>query len=74
MDSGPGTRSRASCFTGLTALAQGSSSHPIIFHDRTFGVSELHRREIYLGALNLLPLRFQARGSLSKTRDRLIWL
>jgi dolichol-phosphate mannosyltransferase len=31
---------------------------PIIFHDRTMGVSKLHRREIYLGALNLLRLRF----------------
>ena len=31
---------------------------PIIFHDRTFGVSKLHRREIYLGAINLLRLRF----------------
>lgn len=32
--------------------------YPIIFHDRTLGVSKLHRREIYLGALNLLRLRF----------------
>ena len=32
--------------------------HPIVFHDRTLGVSKLHRREIYLGALNLLRLRF----------------
>ena len=32
--------------------------HPIIFHDRTLGVSKLHRREIYLGALNLFRLRF----------------
>jgi dolichol-phosphate mannosyltransferase len=32
--------------------------HPIIFHDRTNGVSKLHRREIYLGAINLLRLRF----------------
>lgn len=31
---------------------------PIIFHDRTLGVSKLHRREIYLGAINLLRLRF----------------
>ncbi|MFL6520402.1 MAG: polyprenol monophosphomannose synthase [Chthoniobacterales bacterium] len=31
---------------------------PIIFHDRTNGVSKLHRREIYLGAINLLRLRF----------------
>ena len=35
--------------------------HPIIFHDRTFGVSKLHRREIYLGAFNLLRLRFSRR-------------
>jgi dolichol-phosphate mannosyltransferase len=35
--------------------------HPIIFHDRTLGVSKLHRREIYLGALNLLRLRFSGR-------------
>lgn len=37
------------------------SEHPIIFHDRTLGVSKLHRREIYLGALNLLRLRFSRR-------------
>lgn len=30
---------------------------PIIFHDRTLGVSKLHRREIYRGVLNLLKLR-----------------
>ena len=35
--------------------------HPIIFHDRTLGVSKLHRREIYLGALNLFRLRFSKR-------------
>ena len=35
--------------------------HPIIFHDRTLGISKLHRREIYLGALNLLRLRFSRR-------------
>jgi dolichol-phosphate mannosyltransferase len=35
--------------------------YPIIFHDRTVGVSKLHRREIYLGALNLLRLRFSMR-------------
>ena len=35
--------------------------HPIIFHDRTLGVSKLHRREIYLGALHLLRLRFSSR-------------
>jgi dolichol-phosphate mannosyltransferase len=35
--------------------------HPIIFHDRTLGVSKLHRREIYLGALHLLRLRFSRR-------------
>ena len=34
---------------------------PIIFHDRILGVSKLHRREIYLGALNLLRLRFSIR-------------
>ena len=34
---------------------------PIIFHDRTLGVSKLHRREIYLGAINLLRLRFSIR-------------
>jgi dolichol-phosphate mannosyltransferase len=32
--------------------------HPIIFHDRTNGVSKLHRREIYLGAMNLMRLKF----------------
>lgn len=31
---------------------------PIVFHDRILGISKLHRREIYLGALNLLRLRF----------------
>lgn len=35
--------------------------HPIIFHDRTLGISKLHRREIYRGALNLLRLRFSSR-------------
>jgi dolichol-phosphate mannosyltransferase len=35
--------------------------YPIIFHDRIHGVSKLHRREIYLGALNLLRLRFSMR-------------
>lgn len=35
--------------------------HPIIFHDRTLGISKLHRREIYLGALNLFRLRFSKR-------------
>jgi dolichol-phosphate mannosyltransferase len=34
---------------------------PIIFHDRIHGVSKLHRREIYLGALHLLRLRFSIR-------------
>jgi dolichol-phosphate mannosyltransferase len=34
---------------------------PIIFHDRTLGVSKLHRSEIYLGALHLLRLRFSKR-------------
>jgi hypothetical protein len=28
-----------------------------VFHDRTMGVSKLHRREIYRGAVNLLRLR-----------------
>lgn len=31
---------------------------PIVFYDRTMGVSKLHSREIYRGALNLLSLRF----------------
>lgn len=35
--------------------------YPIVFHDRTSGVSKLHRREIYLGALNLLRLRISMR-------------
>ena len=34
------------------------AEHPIVFHDRTDGISKLHRREIYLGALNLIRLRF----------------
>jgi dolichol-phosphate mannosyltransferase len=33
------------------------AEHPIVFHDRTMGVSKLHRREIYRGAVNLLRLR-----------------
>jgi dolichol-phosphate mannosyltransferase len=37
------------------------AEQPIIFHDRTNGVSKLHRREIYLGAINLLRLRFSRR-------------
>jgi dolichol-phosphate mannosyltransferase len=37
------------------------AEHPIVFHDRTMGVSKLHRREIYLGAMNLLRLRFSRR-------------
>jgi dolichol-phosphate mannosyltransferase len=37
------------------------AEHPIVFHDRTMGVSKLHRREIYLGAFNLLRLRFSRR-------------
>jgi dolichol-phosphate mannosyltransferase len=37
------------------------AEYPIIFHDRTMGVSKLHRREIYLGALNLLRLRLSRR-------------
>ncbi|HUP62624.1 MAG TPA: polyprenol monophosphomannose synthase [Thermoanaerobaculia bacterium] len=32
---------------------------PIVFHDRTLGASKLRSREIYLGALNLLLLRFR---------------
>jgi len=31
---------------------------PIIFYDRTMGASKLRRREIYLGAINLLLLKF----------------
>ncbi|HEX4631738.1 MAG TPA: polyprenol monophosphomannose synthase [Chthoniobacterales bacterium] len=31
---------------------------PIIFHDRTKGASKLGRREIYLGAINLIRLKF----------------
>ena len=31
---------------------------PIVFYDRTLGASKLRTREIYLGALNLLRLRF----------------
>jgi dolichol-phosphate mannosyltransferase len=34
------------------------AEQPIIFHDRTNGVSKLHRREIYLGAVNLMRLKF----------------
>lgn len=37
------------------------AEYPIIFHDRVLGHSKLHRREIYLGALNLLRLRFSMR-------------
>jgi dolichol-phosphate mannosyltransferase len=37
------------------------AEHAIIFHDRTMGVSKLHRSEIYLGAANLLRLRFSKR-------------
>ena len=37
------------------------AEYPIVFHDRIHGVSKLHRREIYLGALNLLRLRFSMR-------------
>ncbi|HEV2806178.1 MAG TPA: polyprenol monophosphomannose synthase [Chthoniobacterales bacterium] len=37
------------------------AEQPIIFQDRTNGVSKLHRREIYLGAINLLRLRFSRR-------------
>jgi dolichol-phosphate mannosyltransferase len=37
------------------------AEQPIVFQDRTNGVSKLHRREIYLGAINLLRLRFSRR-------------
>jgi dolichol-phosphate mannosyltransferase len=37
------------------------AEYPIIFHDRILGVSKLHRREIYLGALHLFRLRFSRR-------------
>jgi dolichol-phosphate mannosyltransferase len=37
------------------------AEHPIVFHDRAMGVSKLHHREIYLGAFNLLRLRFSRR-------------
>src|ERR1051325_6869764 len=37
---------------------------PIIFHDRTHGVSKLHRSEIYLGGFHLLRLRFSTRQAL----------
>jgi dolichol-phosphate mannosyltransferase len=37
------------------------AERPIVFHDRTNGVSKLHRREIYLGAINLLRLRVSRR-------------
>ena len=37
------------------------AEYPIIFHDRVLGVSKLHRREIYIGARNLLRLRFSIR-------------
>jgi len=42
------------------------AEHPIVFHDRTSGVSKLHRREIYLGALNLLRLRLGDGGRKSE--------
>ena len=34
------------------------AEYPIIFHDRTKGASKLGRREIYLGAINLIRLKF----------------
>jgi dolichol-phosphate mannosyltransferase len=37
------------------------AEYPIIFHDRTRGASKLGRREIYLGAINLLRLRLSTR-------------
>ena len=39
----------------------GIAEYPIVFHDRTRGASKLGRREIYLGAMNLLRLRFSRR-------------
>ena len=33
------------------------AEYPIIFHDRTKGASKLGRREIYLGAINLIRLK-----------------
>ena len=33
------------------------AEYPIVFHDRTKGSSKLGRREIYVGAINLLRLR-----------------
>ena len=38
---------------------------PIVFYDRTLGASKLHSREIYLGALNLLRLRWSLRSRAS---------
>jgi dolichol-phosphate mannosyltransferase len=35
---------------------------PIVFYDRTMGASKLRSREIYLGALNLLRLRFSGKS------------
>lgn len=35
---------------------------PIIFYDRTMGASKLRSREIYLGAFNLLRLRFSMKS------------
>jgi dolichol-phosphate mannosyltransferase len=34
------------------------AEYPIVFHDRTKGSSKLGRREIYLGAINLIRLKF----------------
>jgi len=34
------------------------AEYPIVFHDRTQGASKLGRREIYLGAINLIRLQF----------------
>src|SRR5205085_1541682 len=40
---------------------------PIVFYDRTNGVSKLHKREIYRGALNLFRLRFSVFATGLKT-------
>ena len=34
------------------------AEYPIVFHDRTKGASKLGRREIFLGAINLIRLKF----------------
>lgn len=42
---------------------------PIIFYDRTLGVSKLHKREIYRGAFSLLTLRFARRRTSDAPRS-----